>query len=94
MNASRQPVQTDGQDRDDAPDLSTPEWRDRFAAAEVKEGDGVVSRGRGRPPVAQTKEHINVRLSPDVVEAFRASGPGCQTRIDAALREWLEAHKA
>ncbi|MBU2768991.1 BrnA antitoxin family protein, partial [Acidithiobacillus ferrivorans] len=28
----------------------------------------------------------------DVVAKFRASGPGWQTRIDAALKEWLETH--
>ena len=47
---------------------------------------------RGRPPAAATKEHITIRLSPDVLQAFRASGQGWQTRIDGALREWLETH--
>lgn len=47
---------------------------------------------RGRPPLAVTKERITIRLSPEVVGAFRASGEGWQTRIDAALKEWLAEH--
>jgi len=49
-----------------------------------------VHRGR-RPPVV-TKERITIRLSRDVVETFRASGAGWQSRIDAALKEWLRTH--
>ena len=47
---------------------------------------------RGRPLAAVTKERITIRLSPDVVRAFRASGDGWQTRVDAALKDWLKHH--
>lgn len=47
---------------------------------------------RGRPVAAVTKERITIRLSRDVVEEFRASGDGWQTRVDAALRDWLGKH--
>ena len=47
---------------------------------------------RGRPLAAATKERITIRLSPEVVRAFRASGDGWQTRMDAALRDWLKTH--
>lgn len=47
---------------------------------------------RGRPLAAVTKERITIRLSPEVVQAFRASGEGWQTRMDAALRDWLKTH--
>ena len=47
---------------------------------------------RGRPLAAVTKERITIRLSPDVLEQFRATGTGWQTRIDSALREWLREH--
>jgi uncharacterized protein (DUF4415 family) len=46
----------------------------------------------GRPPAAITKERITIRLSKEVVESFRASGAGWQTRIDAALKDWLKTH--
>lgn len=41
---------------------------------------------------ALTKERITIRLSRDVVEKFRATGEGWQTRLDAALRDWLQTH--
>lgn len=47
----------------------------------------------GRPKAEVTKERITIRLSPDVLEKFRASGAGWQTRIDAALRDWLRTHR-
>jgi uncharacterized protein (DUF4415 family) len=45
------------------------------------------------PQLAPTKERITIRLSPDVVQPFRATGDGWQTRVDAALRDWLKSHK-
>jgi uncharacterized protein (DUF4415 family) len=47
----------------------------------------------GRPKAAVTKERITIRLSPDVLQSFRESGEGWQTRMDAALRDWLKTHK-
>ena len=47
---------------------------------------------RGRPLAPVTKERITIRLSRDVVEQFRASGDGWQTRVDAALKDWLKTH--
>ena len=46
----------------------------------------------GRPFAQQTKERITIRLSADVLAAFRATGTGWQTRVDAALKEWLATH--
>lgn len=48
-------------------------------------------RGRG-PQKAPPKVSTTIRLSPDVVQAFRAAGDGWQTRIDAALKDWLRTH--
>ncbi|MBL8414406.1 MAG: BrnA antitoxin family protein [Propionivibrio sp.] len=44
------------------------------------------------PQKTPTKERITIRLSREVVEQFRESGEGWQTRVDAALREWLKNH--
>ena len=66
--------------RDDAPDLSQEGWPEKFAKAKVR---------RGRPPVAKPKVSTTIRLSPDVIEYFKAGGRGWQTRIDAALRDWI-----
>lgn len=51
-------------------------------------------RRMGRPKASITKERITIRLSPDVLAAFRATGAGWQTRMDAALREWIEKRNA
>ena len=42
------------------------------------------------PQKAPTKEVVTMRLSRDVVERLRATGPGWQTRVDGALREWID----
>ena len=41
---------------------------------------------RGRPPKTGVKEAVSLRLSPQVLAHFRASGPGWQTRIDEILQ--------
>ena len=48
---------------------------------------------RGRPLADVTKERITIRLSSDVVRAFRESGDGWQTRINDALADWLKSHR-
>lgn len=45
------------------------------------------------PQISPTKERITIRLSPGVVQSFRATGEGWQTRVDAALKDWLKKHK-
>lgn len=47
-------------------------------------------RGSQKSP---TKERITIRLSRNVVQSFRATGEGWQTRVDAALQDWLKKHK-
>jgi uncharacterized protein (DUF4415 family) len=49
---------------------------------------------RGRPRKDAPKIAVSIRLSPDVLEQFKATGPGWQTRLDAALRDWLQTHHA
>ena len=66
-------------DPDDAPEL-TREW---FEQADLHHGDTLIRRGR--PPSARPKQAVKLRLSPDVLDHFRAGGPGWQTRINATL---------
>lgn len=47
----------------------------------------------GRPKALVTKERVTIRLSPKVTEYFRATGKGWQTRVDEALKEYVDAHK-
>jgi len=50
---------------------------------------------RGRPPSEHPKEAIKLRIDPDVLAYFRATGPGWQTRMNDALRRAakLKMHK-
>lgn len=50
-------------------------------------------RKRG-PQRAPTKEMVTIRLSKDVVEHFRATGPGWQSRVDEVLKKAVEAGAA
>lgn len=42
---------------------------------------------RGRPPLARPKAALTMRVDAAVLAAFKASGPGWQTRINALLRD-------
>ena len=44
------------------------------------------ARGKNRAP---TKEQIAIRLDPEVLTVFRASGPGWQTRLNTVLKDWI-----
>ncbi len=46
----------------------------------------------GRPRAEVTKERITIRLSREVVDTFRATGAGWQTRMDDVLKEWVRTH--
>ncbi len=42
---------------------------------------------RGRPKVENTKTPVTIRLDPDVVEHYKATGKGWQSRINEDLRK-------
>jgi len=62
--------------------------KDSFTLDEFKQ-----MRPVGRPKAVVTKEHVTIRLSPEVTAYFRLSGKGWQTRVDEVLREYVEAHR-
>ena len=71
----------DGVDEDDRP--ATPEeLQARLEAARKK---------RGRPAGSGTKEQVAIRFDRDVLAALRATGPGWQTRVNEAMREWVKS---
>lgn len=77
-------------------DDDLPEWTDdQFDRAEfaiggkvIRKADGTLTRP-GRPVSANPKKQVTLRLDPDVVEKFRATGKGWQSRINAELRKAL-----
>jgi len=40
------------------------------------------------------KKVVSIKLSSDVLAKFEAKGAGWEAKVDDALREWLEEHKA
>jgi uncharacterized protein (DUF4415 family) len=47
----------------------------------------VIRRGKRGPQVAPTKSLVSLRLSREVINHFKATGRGWQTRIDSTLLE-------
>jgi uncharacterized protein (DUF4415 family) len=96
MPAKKRGSKTVWIDPDDAP-----EWtEEQFERAEIAVGgklvrpaQGTLTRPRGRPKKTDAKVHTHIRLSPQVLGHFRATGPGWQTRIDEVLRNWVEKHR-
>lgn len=72
----------DGVDEDDRP--ATEE--------ELRAGIEAYRKRRGRPAGSGTKEQVAIRFDRDILESFRAAGPGWQTRMNDALRDWLKTH--
>jgi uncharacterized protein (DUF4415 family) len=47
---------------------------------------------RAKVVMPPTKTHLSLRLDEDVVEWFKRQGAGYQTRINAVLRSYVQAH--
>jgi uncharacterized protein (DUF4415 family) len=52
----------------------------------------VAKRPRGRPKAVETKVFTAIRLDADLLDAFKSTGKGWQTRINAALRQFITEH--
>jgi uncharacterized protein (DUF4415 family) len=73
-------------------DSENPEWtkadftRARPASEMVPDIVAAYRRGRG-PQKRPTKRLVSLRLDPDIIDHFRARGPGWQARINSTLRK-------
>lgn len=52
----------------------------------------VIDWASGFPGLPQPKAVLNMRVDRDVLEFFKTSGKGYQTKINAVLRAYKEAH--
>ncbi len=52
---------------------------------------GLKGRGKQQSP---TKVSTTVRFDREVLDAFRTTGRGWQSRMNGALKEWLKEHAA
>lgn len=71
------------------PDTVSPVPPPEPAPADVAKVVSHIAR-RGLPAPTR-KEAISLRLDAEVLDWFRARGPGYQTRINAVLRAYMEA---
>ncbi len=99
MTAKKTELQTEfkegrGYSKDDWDAVSdNPEWTEedfknaRPFAEVFPELAESIRRARGRPAVEKPKRQISLRLDPDVIDAFKATGKGWQGRINEVLRK-------
>lgn len=69
-------------DTDDYPTIS----RDQMRRGTIKKAGEVVRRGVGRP-AGSDNELVSMRLNKAMIERWRATGPGWQTRFNAAMQK-------
>ena len=74
----------DGVDADDRP----------LSDEELQKGLSIAIKKRGRPTGSGNKEQVAIRFDNEVLSAFRSAGPGWQTRMNDALKDWLRTHPA
>ncbi|MFV3077223.1 BrnA antitoxin family protein [Niveispirillum fermenti] len=89
MNANNSGSGRPWPDPDDAPELTDEffEQAELATAGTVIRPAAATMKRAGRPKSAAPKVALNLRLDPDVVEHFRATGPGWQSRINETLRK-------
>jgi uncharacterized protein (DUF4415 family) len=61
-----------------------------LAQADLIRKGKVVRRGKRGPQKTPTKKLVSLRLSPEVVDHFKSTGRGWQTRIDSTLLESIK----
>lgn len=88
MKGKKRVTATTWTDPDDAPELND----EFFERADEYDGQKLIKRGR--PPSSSTKISTTIRFDAEIVAAFRADGPGWQSRVNDALREWLSQRRA
>lgn len=88
MNGNKRGTVTTWTDPDDAPELDD----EFFERAEEYDGNRLVKRGR--PAGSGSKMSTTIRFDADIIARFRADGPGWQSRMNEALREWLALRNA
>ena len=71
----------------DNPELTKADFAKARPFAEIfPDLDASIRKGRG-PNKSPTKKLVSLRLSPEVIEHFKSTGSGWQSRIDETLRK-------
>jgi len=99
MNAKSRNSPKPWSDPDDAPELTDDffeqgDWKIGEQPVSAQDGAAALKKALspGRPRAESTKRALTVRYDAEVIDAFKSSGKGWQTRMNAALRDWLKTH--
>ncbi len=83
MNAKRKGSGRTSSPKDEAPEI-TDSW---VAEAELRRGGKLVRRGR--PRLKNPRALLSLRLPPEVIASWKATGPGWQTRMADVLEKTI-----
>jgi uncharacterized protein (DUF4415 family) len=87
MNVKRKKSARTSSGADEAPEI-TDSW---FAEADLRKGNKLIRRGR--PKLANPKRLLSLRVSPNVIDGWKASGSGWQTRMAKVLERSMPKAK-
>ena len=89
MSSGKSLIDADGELRE----LTREEIRQMRPAQDVLPEDVIRKMpGQRGPQKEPTKVPVSIRLSPEVLERFKAGGLGWQARMDDALKQWIKEH--
>lgn len=99
MNAKSQNTAKAWSDPDDAPELTETffeqgVWEVAGKAVSRPQAQEEFARRRGRPAGGGNKVSTTIRFDAEILDAFKATGEGWQTRMNDALKEWLRSRQA
>lgn len=85
-------------DADDAPEITS----ELLSAGTKMVGDRAVSKSEfesavkktraGRPPLKNPKLLVSIRYDAKIIEFFKATGKGWQSRVNEVLAEYVASH--
>lgn len=83
MSAEKRPPPPD---YDEMPELTDEQIKELRPASELFAELGIpMPRPVGRPRAAEVKRSVTIRMDQDVIDYFKADGPGWQTRMNDVL---------
>ena len=97
MNENKNNLNSTWIDEDEAPELSndffdnaTPLIADKPVPKAVF--SAAVEKAKGRPKLKNPKLLVSMRYDADIIEYFKATGKGWQSRVNEVLSQYVASH--
>lgn len=81
-----------GEDRTDWERVNNLTYEEIEASVDF-EDEGTFDWSTARAGMPPLKRQLTVRLDQDIIDWFKSQGPGYQTRMNAVLRSYVDAHR-